>query len=259
VESNPFSSVWKEVLREKGGINEMVQSHLKEREPFLVIIEKYIKQLQAEEKINVLEVGCGTAIDSYCIAKNPKVECWALDISPEAIELAKEIGRHFKDKINLKVADAMNTGFPDGFFNLIFSQGVMEHFKDPLPVIREQVKILSEGGYIIIDVPQKYNIYTLYRRIFTLLGKWPYGWERSYSLRELRKLGNRAGLKLIEVVGWGVDCELSRSKRAIIAIWGKLYNLLIKKFYRYLHKFSFYFLQNICVVFRIKQDRRECK
>lgn len=244
----PFEKIWDEFLKEDN-IEKLIKSHISERKSFLQLIQKYVESVQSRGPVNVLEIGCGTAIDSYYIAEHTKANIWALDISPKSMQVAEKVGRYFNRKINLNVADAVKTGFKDNFFNLIFSQGVIEHFKNPIPVMKEQMRLLCNSGYLIIDVPQKYNIYTLFRKLLTKTGRWPYGWEKGYSIFELRKLGNQLGLKVVDVFASGVTCELSKSKRFYIAVLGKLYDFFMKNFHSLFHKFSIYYTQNICVVF----------
>ena len=244
----PFEKVWDEFLQ-GDSIEELIKSHISEHKSFLQVIQRYVESLQSGESVNILEIGCGTAIDSYYIAEQTKAKIWAIDVSPKSIKVAEKVGRYFNHKINLKIANAVKTDFENNFFDLIFSQGVIEHFRDPVPVMKEQIRLLRTDGYIIIDVPQKYNIYTLYRKLLTKMGRWPYEWERGYSITELRKLGNRMGLKTVDVSSRGLTCELSKSKRPYIAVLGKFYDFFMRNFHKFFHKFSIYYMQNICVVF----------
>lgn len=93
--------------------------------------------------------------------------------------------------------------FADETFDVVFSQGVLEHFRDPDPVIAEQVRVMKKTGVLIVDVPQTYNPYTLFKKIRMWQGRWPYGWETQYSLPSLRKLARRHGLVATGVGSWG--------------------------------------------------------
>jgi len=251
-----FEKIWDEFLK-KDDIEKLIKLHINEHILFIQMIQKYVKSLQNKGPVNVLEIGCGTAIDSYYIAEHTHANVWAIDISSKAIQVAERVGRHFNGKINLKVADALSTDFKDSFFNLIFSQGVIEHFKNPVPLMREHKRLLGDDGYLIIDVPQKYNIYTLFRKLLIRMGRWPYGWERGYSIFELRKLGKQVGFKVVDTFARGLSCELSKSKRPCIAILGRLYDFVMKNFYRVFCNFSVYFLQDICIIFTKDVEKRK--
>jgi len=68
----------------------------------------------------------------------------------------------------------------------VFSQGVLEHFADPSAVMRDQVRVLKPDGVLVVDVPQKYNVYRLRKHAAMRAHRWPWGWETEYSVGELR-------------------------------------------------------------------------
>jgi SAM-dependent methyltransferase len=58
------------------------------------------------------------------------------------------------------LGDARALPFPDGSFDLVLSGGLLEHFRDPAPVIREMARILRPGGLFYADiVPRKVSLY----------------------------------------------------------------------------------------------------
>ena len=244
-----FDKLWQGLQGQKD-IQEFISLHLKERKFFLDFTMKYVNELiHKRKKVSILEAGCGTAIDSCYVAKNTKAHIWVIDVSPQAIKFAKEIKKFFDCQIELKIGNINKTDFESNFFDLIFSQGTIEHLHVPLAAMREQVRILKSDGYLIVSVPQKYNIYTFLKFVLKVFKKWPYGWERSYTISELHKLGKQAGLKIIDICSWGVKCELYKSKRIYIRVIGRLYNMLMKIFYRLFSKYSVHFLQDVCVVY----------
>lgn len=247
--NDPFDIVWKKILEGEIDYKNMIDNQIEFSKPLIDFIIKYTNSFENTKKLNVLEVGCGTAIDSYYIAEHTDANCWAIDLSSKSIKLAQNIGKYFDKKIELRIMDATKTDFEDKFFDIIFSQGVIEHFKDPIPLMLEQKRILSDSGFLFIDVPQKYNIYTVFRKFLQIMKKWPYGWERSYSKLQLENLGKKSGMNMIETVGRGITFELSKSKKAYIALLGDVYNNLVRVFDKYCHRYASYYLQDICAVF----------
>lgn len=246
--NKPFRKVWRNLLKE-GNIEKLIKLHIDERKPFLDLVQKYVECLKNRGSVNILEIGCGTAIDSYYIAQVTGANVWAIDISPESIRFAESLKKHFNREINLKVGDVTKMDFENNSFDLIFSQGTMEHFKNPMPVMKEQVRLLCNNGYLIVDVPQKYNIYAVYRRLMIAMNRWPYGWETGYSISGLRRLGKRSGLKIIDTIARGVNSEFNKSRRLYIAIFGRLYSLFMRDIDKISHKLSIHFLENISVVY----------
>ncbi len=50
-------------------------------------------------------------------------------------------------------ADGHHLSYPDGAFATVFSNSVLEHIPDPVPVLAEIARVLQPGGRLIITVP----------------------------------------------------------------------------------------------------------
>jgi len=151
----------------------------------------------------VLEIGAGTGGNSSTLASLGAVVT-ALDFS--ALALQRTVTTASKTGVNLVVVqgDARCLPFESGAFDLVFHQGFLEHFTDPASLVREQRRVLCTGGYILVDVPQRYNWYTLHKRRLIRTERWPYGgWEREFSLGELRTLLEVEGFRVIDAYGRG--------------------------------------------------------
>lgn len=144
----------------------------------------------------ILEVGAGTGREGHVLAREG-AHVILLDISPEALNLSRRISR----APAFLRADALRTPFPDGTFDLVYHQGLLEHFRDPLPLLRENFRILKPGGILLVDVPQKYHVYTLLKHALMAMGKWFAGWETEFSYGELRRVVQEAGFEILH--GWG--------------------------------------------------------
>lgn len=202
-----FEKTWVDVwnnFQKTQNIQKTIKKHQYERKLLYGILIKYLKKSSSPPKF--LEVGCGTAIDSYILANKTRADVFGIDLVKESIDLARKIGKRFDKKIKLGVGDGKKMSFGDQSFDMVFSQGLLEHFKNPEELVKEQIRILKPGGYLVISVPQKYNPYTLYKRPRIKKGNWPYGWETEYSLKDLQKLGEKfPELKFIDRCGYGYD------------------------------------------------------
>lgn len=135
-----------------------------------------------------LEVGAATARDSASLAKNGAVAV-AIDYSHKALARASEAG----GGVMLVCGDAEALPFRDGVFDLVFHQGVMEHFRNPDPMTRECARVTALGGALLVDVPQTFHPYTIVKKVLMALGAWFAGWETQYTVRELRGFLRRHG------------------------------------------------------------------
>lgn len=104
----------------------------------------------------VLEVGCGRGSLS-CYFADAGYDCTLLDLSPQAIDIARKIFEQNGLKANFAVGDANALPYKDGSFDVVFSIGLLEHFEDIEKPIKEQVRILDKGGIFIGYVVPKYT------------------------------------------------------------------------------------------------------
>ena len=202
-----FHGYWKRVLAEEDSVTNK-GLHEIELAPFARFLER---ALQARDSIpaRVLEVGAGRATASRLLAEQYQGTFCALDIVPEAVAVARramENGR--QPTVHLIVADVQRAPFPAETFDLVFSQGLIEHFEDPFPMLMAHVALVKLGGWLVLSVPQKYNLFTLYKRWRMRRGEWPPGWETEYSAGQLAALGRRFGVEVWDLDGHGTFLRL---------------------------------------------------
>ena len=100
-----------------------------------------------------LELGSGRATTSMYLAAHGAQSITLVDLAPHALELAK---RNFA-RCNLReprtvLADAASTGLPDASFDCIYKIGLLEHYEDPAPVLRETWRLLAPDGLIFMVI-----------------------------------------------------------------------------------------------------------
>lgn len=233
------SSLWSKWQTDKE-LHKRIESVIEDRIAFPNLLKKYIRYLSKKEKsyLKILEEGCGTTIDSCILKKEfPEIDFYAIDLSKEAIELAEKICNLMRVSLKLEVRDANSTNFDSDYFNMVFSQGLVEHFDEPTSVLSEQYRILKKGGLSIISVPQRYSLFTIFKRIKMRFGKWEHGWEREYSFKELAEIGIIAGFKILKIDGYGFTLE-DFVRNGIRKAENKFFN-------EYLSGSIFYFLNNL--------------
>jgi ubiquinone/menaquinone biosynthesis C-methylase UbiE len=243
---NPFDKIYIDLLKEKNSLNKRIRLRRKVRKPFLKLLALYSRKIN---KPKVLEIACGTALDSYMLAQKIDGKSFASDISEKSISLAKQWSKFFKKKIKLSLQDAKKTSYKDGYFDVIFSQGFLEHFKNPTPYIKEQIRILKPGGYLIIDVPQKYNIYTLYKHLMLFLKKYPFGWETQFAPEDFKRIEKKFNIKLTQLFGWD-DGTFEYQPPFVIKPFFELYKFIYKKVLRLLGDKRYYLTMNIMAVYQ---------
>ena len=161
----------------------------------------------------VLEVGAGSGRDSIELARRG-ARVTVLDYVPSSLRVVGQNAREAGVFLDLVCGDGTGMPFPDNTFDVVFHQGLMEHFRDPTPLLSDNRRVLKEGGHVVIDVPQRWHIYTVGKKIMIALNHWFAGWETEYSIRELTRLVERQGFEVTARLGdWMVPGFFYRAFR----------------------------------------------
>ena len=196
---------WSRFWRERAAIDEVYPT-----------AGRCVEQMLAEGPVAgklVLEVGAGSGRDSVGLAERGAVSVM-LDYSLASLEVAREVAARSGVRPFLVRADALRMPFRDGAFDAVFHQGLLEHFRDPMPLLVENVRALKRDGILLVDVPQRYHLYTVLKHALIAAGKWFAGWETEFSIGELSALMGRAGVRVVRRYGaWMVPGLAYRSLR----------------------------------------------
>ncbi|MBD3425619.1 MAG: methyltransferase domain-containing protein [Candidatus Omnitrophica bacterium] len=243
-------------------ISKQVEAHRSARKRYLETLKKY---LSVKVNPKVLEVGCGSSIDLHLLAEEREIEAYGVDISETALEIAAGVSEYFNKKIHLSQGDAENLEFRDEMFEMVFSQGLIEHFDDPLLVLKEQARVLKPGGILVVNVPQTYTVYTVYKHFMAKLGRWEWGEEKQFSAWLLEQMGKYLDLEMLEKCGydyWRSPFEMVFSLRTLnnkikkIPFIGRhLMNSSISRIWdetwsKLEDKWGWAFMKNLVMVFR---------
>jgi len=164
----------------------------------------------------ILEVGAGTGRDAVTLAK-AGAEVLTLDYVPGSLGLTMKAANQTGVTVAPVCGDGTGSPFADGTFDVVFHQGLLEHFPDPLPLLRDNIRILKPGGHVVIDVPQTFHYYTLAKMMLIAIDKWFAGWETQFTIAELEKMATDEGLSITRSYGdWMVPGLWYRAVRKII-------------------------------------------
>lgn len=194
----PFEAVWEQEPKRPW------KKILAERQAGRAALYSLLQRaLAGKPRARVLEVGCGPAWDALYLAQDRKYEVHALDSSARALQLARRAARESRRSLFFHQADVRRAPFVDNSFDLVFSQGLLEHFAQSQPVWAEMNRLLKPGGFCVVDVPQTFNPYTAIKQWHRVKGDWPWGWETQYTLGDLKSAGAAEGLTLVAARGYG--------------------------------------------------------
>jgi len=110
-----------------------------------------------------LELGAGKGTTSMYLADAGYEDITMVDLSKAGFDLARE---NFK-RMGLKpakmvIADCENTKLESEAYDCIYNIGLLEHFEDPAPTLRETYRLLKPGGMVFMPIvpmqPFSYSI-----------------------------------------------------------------------------------------------------
>ena len=190
----------------------------------------------------VLEIGAGSGRDSLNI-RITGGDVYVLDYAKSSLKTIRELLIEEGISLKLIMGDALSLPFSDSSFDIVFHQGLLEHFRNPEEILKENVRILKEGGFLLVDVPQRFHLYTVLKHILIFFRKWFAGWETEYSIRKLERLIKSEGLKIVSVYGDWMNPSL-------------FYRILREIFLKFGIKFPLY-PGGICFIRRIRKKIKD--
>ena len=109
----------------------------------------------------VLEIGIGHGTDLVQFA-NAGAVCHGADITDKHLELT---ARNFALRglqVQLKKVDATALDFPDGYFDVVYSFGVLHHIPEAERVVVEIERVLKPGGTLLLALYRRWSFFHLY-------------------------------------------------------------------------------------------------
>jgi ubiquinone/menaquinone biosynthesis C-methylase UbiE len=171
---------------------------------------KRLIDLPRDKDLRILEVGCGSGIRTLALLKefwNHSLNATLIDFSPIALAFAKKNADENGITANFALADALKLPFADESFDIVWNEGVNEHFDGAKRQLtfNGMARICKRGGQIIVIVPNALNLpYRLWKKVLEIKGRWEYGFEKPYSIFELKNKMKNAGLIPTQVGGMTV-------------------------------------------------------
>ena len=147
---------------------------------------------------SVLDVGCGAGAFAATLRAarvDRPLEIWGVELSPTAAARAGIVC----DRVLGGDGVTMLRTLPDGRFDCVVMNDVLEHLADPSALLREARRVLAPGGALVASLPNVryfFNVWDLVVR-----GRWDYVDEgildrthlRFYTRSSLRRLLEEEG------------------------------------------------------------------
>jgi len=100
---------------------------------------------------SVLDVGTGTGHTAFALA--PYVSSViGIDLTPEMLAEAEKLqSQRLITNVVFRLADVHDLPFDDGAFHLVTCRRAAHHFSDIARALREMMRVLRDGGRLVID------------------------------------------------------------------------------------------------------------
>ncbi len=95
---------------------------------------------------DALDDGCGSGRYSFALKRLGCARVKGIDISAEAIELARRMSPFPADEVSFTQGSVLKLPFGDESFDFIFSNGVLHHTKDDKKGLKEIYRMLKDSG-----------------------------------------------------------------------------------------------------------------
>lgn len=154
-----------------------------------------IKQY-AEPGSSILETGIGTAVESIYLS-HLGYQVYGIDNDAIIIKRAIKLNKKLEAKASFIQMDIFHIGFKDKSFDVVFHQGLAEHYseKEIVAILREQLRV---GKIIIFSIPSdKFSL-----RSPGVSPEGIFGNENFWSLKRWQRI--LRDFKILEIFGGGV-------------------------------------------------------
>ena len=123
-------------------------------------LEPYITEFagfSSSKGKKVLEIGVGLGADHQRFAENGAT-LYGIDLTPRAISHTRRRFSLLNLHSTLEIGDAEALDFPDGYFDIVYSWGVIHHSPDTRNAVTEIHRVLKPGGSAKIMIYHKYSV-----------------------------------------------------------------------------------------------------
>ncbi|MBN2542420.1 class I SAM-dependent methyltransferase [bacterium] len=158
-------------------------------------IERFISH-HLDREYSILEAGCGSGTMVAKFQDHCELSM-GLDYQWEPLRISRDL---FNSE-TLVMGDLFSLPFKDSSIDIVWNAGVLEHFSHEISVKACSEMARAARRYVVINVPNRCTLFTIRKILLRVLGKWPYGFERSFTRKKLKSTLSESGLKVIGELG----------------------------------------------------------
>ena len=131
----------------------------------------------------------------------------SMDLSQNALKKGIDLFKSLSLNAKFTLGDLFHMPIKDEQFDIVFNQGVMEHFRlakmDASAGVQEMMRVLKKDGTLVVLVPAYFSplffVYRLFKALNLIDKHWPYTDQDFLHKNELYEMMENAGCKNITV------------------------------------------------------------
>lgn len=112
-----------------------------------------LERIPSASVTKVLDLGCGQGNTTRMLGEQfPKAYATGLEFDPALVALASANPGN-GSRISFVQGDAAQLTYPSASFDLVFTRYLLVHMADPVRVIREMLRVVRPGGFVVAYEP----------------------------------------------------------------------------------------------------------
>ncbi len=184
---------WDNIWRDYKGLNFLGR---RLERAWVKTLAKILHQIEAAKDAKIIDVGCGRGSTLQMFRKLGYFNSVGIDISENALMRCTRLFT-FKEGKDVFLMDARSVDFPDASFNLVFSDGMLEHFETPpLDIVSEFCRISNK--YVLLLQPNQTSLFGRTKWLWQELGRASWQKEYRYSEQDYVTMLQKFGAKLLD-------------------------------------------------------------
>lgn len=139
-------------------------------------LTRVLNNIELPRDSKIIDIGCGSGSILAMLRNLGYSDSIGIDVSQNALKACNRLFG-FKEGKDISLIDARRMGFPDNSFDLVFSQGMLEHFEEPpLDMVGEFCRISKK--WICLFQPNQTSLFGKVKWLWQAAGR--ASWEKEY-------------------------------------------------------------------------------
>ncbi|WP_290867886.1 class I SAM-dependent methyltransferase [Flavobacterium sp.] len=169
-------------------------------------VRKEMLNYLPEKAQKVLDIGCGNGAFATLVKEKNNAEVWGIELMEEEAKVALNV----LDKVLIGACENHLNELPDGYFEVIYLNDVLEHLVDPYSVLETLKSKLTQNGVVISSIPNVRFFRTFSKVLFSK--DWKYEDHgvmdkthlRFFTGKSIKRMYNELGYTILKHEGINV-------------------------------------------------------